>query len=154
MIARTVFLLVLAAAPVLAQSPQACPWLNSGTAAKILGSDVTSSVHADSPRSENCHFTSKSDAGLSIEIQIGVADQHPCGSGGTALTGIGNQAVFCSHVSDGRHMQTISGRVRDAWFVITMSALPVSGSDRHSSPEESVPSPIELIAEQVTGNLF
>lgn len=154
MIARTVFLLVLAAAPALAQSPQACPWLNSGTAAKILGSDVVSSVHADSARSGNCHFTSRSDPGLSIGIQIGVADQHPCGSGGTALTGIGNQAVFCSQLSDGRQMQTASGRVRDAWFVITMAAPPISASDRRSSPEESVPSAIEFVAEQVAGNLF
>lgn len=148
MIAR-VLLVIALAAPAAAQSPQVCPWLNAGTAAKILGSDVTASAHSGSNWSGSCRFVASADPAASIEITVGKTDTNPCSSGATPLTGIGNQAAMCVATASGRNVQTVSGRVRDVWFVVVLARAPEKSANQsqHSSP-------IHFLAEQVAGNLY
>jgi hypothetical protein len=154
MIARALLALVLTApAAALAQSPQVCPWLNVGTAAKILGSEVTATIHSDSNWSGSCRYVTSGDLAASIEITVGKTDTHPCASGATPLTGIGDHAVLCSS-NNTTNIQTVSGQVRDAWFVLVLATSP---GKSHAAPlQNKTPdqSPIVLLAEQVAGNLY
>jgi hypothetical protein len=155
MIVRTAFLLLLIAVPAaLAQSPQTCPWLTRGTAAKILGYDVTYSAHSDSNGNGSCRFAAVSDPSLTIEILVGKSDTHRCAEGAKPLPAIGNQAVLCSYRdANGHQAQTVSGRVRDAWFVITLT-MPLASAETPAEPGYlPIPSSIGFLAEQVTGNL-
>jgi hypothetical protein len=156
MIARTLLVLALAGqAAALAQSPQMCPWLTGGTAAMTLGADVTISAHADSNWSGSCRFVTSTAPAASIEILIGNTDTHPCGAGATPLTAIGNRAELCSsRDSLGRDIQTVTGRVRGVWFVVTLAMRQASGQHARPHEELSAPPEIEFLAEQVTGNLY
>jgi hypothetical protein len=142
-------------AAALAQSSQACPWLNAGTAAKILGAEVAVTAHSDSNWSGSCRFVTSTAPAASIEILIGKTDTHPCGDGATPLTAIGNHAVLCSSQdASHRDVQTVAGRVRDVWFVV-MLATPSAPAEPVRSPSEpAMPPAIELLAEQVSGNLY
>lgn len=152
---RLLFLLALASPTALrAQSPQACPWLTQGTAATALGADVALSAHADSNWSGSCRFVSGADPSSSIEITVGNAAPHGCGAGAAPLTGIGNTAEFCSsRDSDGREVQTVAGRVRDAWFTVTL-ATHTDAEPAQPSRELSTTPTIQFLAEQVAGNLY
>lgn len=156
MIARALLMLALAgpaAAP--AQSSQVCPWLNAGTAAGILGAEVAVTAHADSNWSGSCRFVTSTDPAASIQILVGNADTHPCGDSATPLTAIGNHAVLCSSQdASRRNVQTVAGRVRDVWFVV-MLVTPSPPVEPARSPGEPTTQPaIELLAEQVSGNLY
>jgi hypothetical protein len=156
MIARLMLLLAIGAGPAaLAQSSQGCPWLNAGTAARILGAEVAVTAHSDSNWSGACRFVTSAAMPASIEIRVGNTDTHPCGAGAAQLTAIGNQAVLCSlQAAGGRRVQTVSGRVRDAWFSVTL-AMPSGAGERTPSPGEPARAPaIEFLAEQVAGNLY
>lgn len=138
-----------------AQPPQVCPWLNAGTAAKALGADVTVTAHSDSNWSGSCRFVSSTAPAASIEVMVGKVDAHPCVPGATPLAGIGNQAVLCSAKNaSGSETQTISGRVRDAWFVVALVTSPDKSHISAAQNESPDSSPIEFLAEQVTGNLY
>lgn len=148
---RAAILLVLAMAPVtFAQSPQACPWLSAGTAANILGGSVTTVAHSDSSWSGSCDFTVTNDPIRKVDVMVGKTKPHLCESDATPLNGIGNQAEFCSHLdADGRQVQAVTGRVRGAWFVVTVVLPPAAGNQ----PPSDV-SGIQFLAEQVAGNLY
>lgn len=152
-----VLLMLLLSAPTaaLAQSSQSCPWLNSGTAAKVLGADVIVDAHSDSNWSGSCHFISAADSASSIEITVGSKESHPCGVGAKPLTGIGNTAELCSsRNSAGRDVQTVTGRVRNAWFTVTLAMQNAAGEHAHPSRDPSTPPAVEFLAEQVAGNLY
>lgn len=156
MIVRVLLLLALAVpAAAMAQSPQICPWLNAGTAAKTLGADVTVIAHSDSNWSGSCRFVSTSGKDGSIEISVGKTDPHACGSDATSVSAIGNQAALCSdRGADGQVIQVLAGRVRDAWFVVKMAIPPPVSSTSSSGIEPSNSSAIKFLAEQVSGNLY
>jgi len=156
MIARILLILGLAApAAAWAQPAQHCPWLNAGTAARILGAEVTASIHADSNWSGSCRFVAAADPDASIEIVVGKSEDHSCGPDASRLTAIGNSAVLCSaQNANGRNVQTVSGRVRDAWFHV---AIVRSAKEQNRAPkasDASHSSPIQFLAEQVAGNLY
>lgn len=152
---RTLLVLALAPAAAMAQSPQACPWLNAGTAAKILGSEVTSTVHSDSNWSGSCRYLTSTSPAASIEVDVGKTDSHPCGSGATPLTAIGNQAVLCSVLNkSGQNVETVSAQVRDAWFVLVLTTSPRTSPASSARSEPAASPPIEFLAEQVAGNLY
>lgn len=155
MIGVTVLLLALGAPGAAAQPTPTCAWLNAGTAARILGSDVTSTAHSDSSWSGSCRFVSTADTAASINIAVGKTDSHACGAGATALKGIGNEAVLCTvRSASGRSTQTISGRVRDTWFVVVLKASTAGNKTPHTRYDASDSSSIEFLAEQVAGNLY
>ena len=138
-----------------AQSPQSCPWLNAGTAAKALGASVSVSAHSDSNWSGSCRFVTGASSQGSIAVLVGKTGTHVCAAGASPLSGIGNQASLCSERgADGQLVQTVIGRVRDAWFAVTLR-LPDSGGRASPAPGESAgPSAVEFLAEQVAGNLY
>jgi len=115
MMVRALLLIVLGgSAAALAQSPQSCPWLNAGTAAKVLGADVRVTAHSDSSWSGSCRFVTANSPQRSIEVAVGKTIKHACTSGAAPLTGIGNQAWLCSaHEADGLLVQIVSGGARD-----------------------------------------
>lgn len=155
MIGHVFLVLALTAPGVAAQSTQTCAWLNAGTAARILGSDVISTVHSDSNWSSSCRFVSVADTAASIDVIVSKTETQACNAGATALTGIGNEAVLCSgRDASGRRTQTVSGRVRETWFVVVLAAPRESSTIPQTRYEPSDASSIEFAAEQVAGNLY
>jgi hypothetical protein len=155
MIGATLLLLALGAPASGAQGAQNCVWLNAGTAARILGTDVTSTVHADSNWSGSCRFVGAAEVAASIQIVVSKKESHACGAGAKVLTGIGNEAVLCSgRDASGRRTQTISARVRDTWFLVVLNASTGSSKTAHALYDASDASSIEFLAEQVAGNLY
>jgi len=141
-------ILMLCSAAAMAQSPVAqvvaCPWLTQGTAAKALGGDISVSVKLGSVTEGVCQFSrlDRPEAFLKVEVSKGVLAG--CGAGSTALKGIGNEALRCVLPAG----ETISGRVRELNFTLTLAGREKSGSE---STHEDVLKPI---AELVAGNLF
>jgi hypothetical protein len=156
MIGRVALMLLLAgSAAVAAQSPQACPWLNAGTAAKALGGEVAVTAHADSNWSGSCRFTAQTDPRNTIEIAVGKTGSHPCGSKGSNVVGIGNEATLCSvRGAEDQVVQILAGRVRDAWFVVRMTMPASASGDSETGAEGADSSEIGFLAEQVAGNLY
>jgi hypothetical protein len=160
MIARIAFLLMFV--PVsgsVAQTTNLCPWLSSGTAAKILGDNVSLVAHANGNWEGSCHFVrGDQDKSESIDIVIGKVDTNPCPQAGTKLIALGNEAVQCSHPGQAsQQVDIISGRMRDVYFTVTMTGVPNATQQLPSDAHLSGPfgaSPLERVAEQVVGNLY
>ena len=133
-----------AAAQSPAVQPVACPWLTQGTAAKALGGDVSVSVKLGSANEGVCQFSrvDRPKEFLKVEVSKGVLAG--CGAGSTALKGIGNEAMRCMLPAG----ETISGRVRELNFTLTLAGHEKSG------PADSHDDALEPIAELVAGNLF
>lgn len=143
------------AIPAAAQSPQSCPWLNAGTAAKALGAEVAVTAHSDSNWSGSCRFTAQTNPPRAIEIAVSKTGSHPCGSDGVSFVGIGNEAAQCSvRGADGEIEQVVAGRVRDAWFVVRMTMPPATSGNSPSGAQAADSSEIRFLAEQVAGNLY
>ena len=99
-----------------------------------------------------CRFTSTAASEqTAIEIRIGKADVHACPSSSTRLTALGNEAVQCRIANKGPTTDLISGRVRDSYFVVSMTNLPDAAASAHDPFAASV---LERVAEQVAGNLY
>lgn len=155
--ARGLLVVALVAAPMAAaaQAPQACPWLNAGTAARVLGSAVASTLHVESDWKGSCEFVRSSDPEASIAVTVGRKDTHPCNGATRRISGVANQAVLCAaRGKNGQRLETVSGQVRDAWFVVTLSAPPENTGVPHRRTESADSSQIEFLAEQVAGNLY
>jgi hypothetical protein len=157
---RIALLLLLISAPAaFSQVPAVCPWFTTGSAAMELGGEVTMVAHASGNLDGSCRFEHHSGkVAQTIEILVSKKDSHPCPTGSKSLQALGNEAVLCTRTnSQGSESDTIAGRVRDAYFVVTMTNVPdairePSADARPSDPFEA--SPLEQVAEQVAGNLF
>ena len=151
--------LIFSAAGCLAQSPQACPWLSTGSAIEALGGPVGVDSHVDNDRQGTCRFargTGKEQQ--SIDVTVGKVDTHPCSAGSAMVIGLGNEAVECKVAnSGGTTLEIIAGRVRDIYFLIAMKS---PGEREPSSPPARYPgdrdnaSVLKRVAEQVVGNLY
>jgi hypothetical protein len=106
-----------------------------------------------------CVFTYHTESGLR-ELRITVVQSKGpeqtysahlslCGSGGTALLGIGNEAIACITNKNGRSGEVI-GRVRDNVFTILLSTT----ASEPSTSRDLLMQKLGLVAEQVSGNLF
>ncbi|MGA8673237.1 MAG: hypothetical protein WB679_25410 [Terracidiphilus sp.] len=152
-------LMFTSAPTALSQVPSVCPWFTTGSAAMALGGDATVVAHASGNWDGSCKFEHHSEKVVqTIEIVVSKADSHPCPTVSTSLKALGNEAVQCSRTNEqGYQSDTIAGRVRNAYFVVTMTNVPAatrepSGQTRPSDPFEA--SPLGRVAEQVVGNLF
>lgn len=141
------------------QAPAVCPWFTTGSAAMALGGDVTMVAHASGNWDGSCKFEHRSEkVTQTIEILVSKTDSHPCPTMSTSLKALGNEAVQCAHTNpNGDESDIIAGRVRDAYFVVTMTNVrgairEPSGQTRPSDPFDA--SSLERVAEQVVGNLF
>jgi hypothetical protein len=127
-------LLLMMGGATLCGAENSCPWLNSATAAGVLGGPVTASV---SPAV--CEFVHDQTT-LHIEVRVKPASiAAKCESPATPLRAIGNEAVACS--VSGREM--VIGRVRDQRFVVWIQ-----------STDPAVRTRARSVAEQVAGSLF
>ncbi len=158
---RTIFLLctIASSVPGMGQATTACPWLSTGTAANLLGGDITVSSHVEGTWAGSCRFMRLiSPAASSIEVLVGPKDTHPCPQGNLKLPALGNGAVQCTHtVSPSQPSSIIAGRIRDVYFVITMTGIPGAMTPEPSDPrlaDAFAASPLERVAEQVVGNLY
>ena len=156
MMARAVVLVFLGAASVgWAQAPSACPWLAEGSAAKALGGDVRVSAQQQSPFAGACRFTLKGDADAMLDIEIGKTAAHACVESGAKLIGLGNEATLChGKGAHGEPTKVIAGRVRDTYFIVTMSRRMAPLIAGMQSSSKASGSSIERVAEQVVGNLY
>jgi hypothetical protein len=160
MIARAALLLMIVpVAGLAAQTASLCPWLSSGSAAKVLGGNISVVAHANGNWEGSCQFV-RGDEGKSesIDILIGKVDTHPCPQTSTKVIALGNEAVQCSHPTQAsQQVDIITGRMRDVYFTVTMTDVPNATrqlpSDAHLSGQFGA-SPLERIAEQVVGNLY
>jgi hypothetical protein len=159
---RLCFVLLLvfpSALTAFSQAPAVCPWFTTGSAAMALGGDVTMVAHALGNWDGSCKFEHHSErVTQTIEILVSKTDSHPCPTASVSLKALGNEAVQCSRTNaQGFESDTIAGRVRNAYFVVTMTNVPgairePSGQTHPSDPFEA--SLLERVAEQAVGNLF
>jgi hypothetical protein len=135
------FLLFIARA-----SCQTCAWLNSATAAGVLGGPVQ--LKATPTLCEFVREQPHARYQLRIEVQTIAARNgfesylSHCGRHRTPLHAIGNEAFACS--GD----RAVVGRVRDQMFAVRISV------PRHSIAPDVVEENTRKIAEQVAGALF
>jgi hypothetical protein len=129
-----------------ALSGQSCQWLNSATAAGVLGGPVQLKASAAA-----CEFVREQPGAryrLYIEVQRITASNafesylSHCGRHRTPLTGIGNEAFACE---DDR---SVVGRVRNQMFAVRLVA------PRHSVAPDKLEEGVRKVAEQVAGMLF
>lgn len=158
MIARIALVLIVAGCPAaMAQIPILCPWLSTGSAAAALGGDVRVTAHSENNWQGSCRFTRQTSGSTpAIDIQVSKENSHPCPGGSAKLRALGNEAVECSS-SHGEHAYTIAGRVRDAWFEVTMTGVPEATREPAANARPADPygaTALERIAEQVVGNLY
>ncbi len=136
-----------------------CPWLNSATAAGVLGHSVTASVtHPDKDKDDAvCEFTS--DAAVPSVLRIEVKTMaNPladfptwlaqCGSNGTPVRGIGNQAVACAFGKGPNTSEQLISRVRQRALLVRVTV------PKASAPRPPLREQASTVAEMVAGNLF
>lgn len=153
------FLIVVGCLAARAQTSANCPWLSTGSAATALGGDVTVTAHSENNWQGECHFKRQvAGASQAIDIQVGKTNLHPCPEGSNKLKALGNEAVQCLRsTSGGVHVETIAGRVREAWFEITMTGVPRDTREPPANVRSADPygaSVLERLAEQVAGSLY
>ncbi len=145
------------AQPQSGQSQTVCPWFTLGSAAWFLGGDVTVIARSSGNWEGSCRFVRTSGvAPATIEILIGKVNTHPCPEASTKVPALGNEAVQCVGATD--HADTIAGRARDAYFVVSVANVP-SAADSEKAPnahpgDRFNASLVEQVAEQVVGNLY
>ena len=162
------------AAPLcVAQPPIACPWLTLGTASHLLGESASVRVQLAGDGTGSCLFqpqspqsapdsTSGSTPSPTLALTVSAHASAACDAHATPLRGIGNHAEEClPHASPSVGMSMvvtrIAGQVRDHWFVLDAAGLPQTSLHNPLPrwPDEStLPTQLELAAEQVADNLY
>ncbi len=153
-----VVFLVACSGTVFAQTEPLCPWLTIGTAAKMLGGDVTLMAHSNNNWDGSCVFTRNNAAFTqTLTILVGNHNTRPCPEGSQKIAALGNEAVQCrQRAAQGQPEDTIAGRVRGVFFVvsITASGPAPQGSAASNRTDPNTASPVERVAEQVSGSLY
>ncbi len=132
--------------------PPACPWLTQGTAAKMLGGDVSVTLNVSDSGDGSCKFSREQGPSPVLEIVVKKADLPGCPADSLALRGIGNEAALCRHAGpNGEVVQIVSSRVRDQHFVVTLTSR---GHEKVAKTQDPQEEPVAKISEQVAGSLF
>ncbi len=144
---------ILLAVSVNGKASSKCPWLTQGSAAAILGGDVTNSVVAADDTSGSCRFL-RGQAAATYELFVEVAEppKETCPHDSQKLIGIGTGALQCSVTQSPTHVtEQIDGQVRALHFrvAISTSGIRLSTTQRQSQREN-----LRRAAEEVAGNLF
>jgi hypothetical protein len=136
----------------LANPPVVCPWLTQGTAAKMLGGDVSVVANVSDSGEGSCKFAREQGSPDTLEIVVSKADLAGCPTNSIPLRAIGNEAVLCRRSDPrGQGVQMISSRVRDQHFTVTFTTRGREKAVKEQDPQDE---PIARIAEQVAGSLF
>jgi hypothetical protein len=132
--------------------PPACPWLTEGTAAKMLGGDVSVVLNVSDSGEGSCKFSRKQGPAETLEIVVKKADLPGCPTDSVALRGIGNEATMCRHAGpNGEVVQMVSSRVRDQHFLVTITSRTHEKAAKAQDPQDE---PVARVSEQVAGSLF
>lgn len=157
---RLLFISLVAALPSLMSAAEdTCPWVNSATASGALGHSVTASVtHPDKSKDDAvCEFTSRTAVPSVLRIEVTTmanalvdfpAWLARCGSNGTPVRGIGNQAVACGNEKGRNTSEEIISRIRDRALLVRVTVR------NASAPRPPLREQASTIAEIVAGNLF
>jgi len=153
-----VCLLIVTATMAAAQQPVTCPWFASGSAQTVLGGPVSFHLHMEEDGQQGlCEFVSQSDGTKMLRILVAKADKHVCPQGSTQLKALGNEAVQCRRPdAQGHPWDVIAGRMRDVFFVVTVSNVPDAvaiPADKGGPVDPYGASILERVTEQVVGNL-
>ncbi len=154
---------VIVGLPGVCQAKNNCPWINEATASGLLGGEAVGEMtDATVGQPATCIFT-QIDKGAARTLRISLertVDPHHvlvsvaagCGTNGTLLPAIGNEAVTCA-INDRKIGlgERVVGRVRDQVFTI---ALSTTVKDDPVLTREALKARIYIAAEQVSGNLF
>ena len=124
------------------RAEDSCPFLNSATAAGVLGGEVTSHING------NICLFSHGSSQLRIEVQtVSLPYKLNCDPNPKLLKAIGNEAVACSMEDrNGSISEQIVGRVRDRAFSVRVTSNNIA---RAALREKA-----RSVAEQVAGILF
>ena len=143
-----VVLLLLSAAE-LADAQEACPWLTEGTAAALMGGDVSATMHVSGGMG-TCDFILDRKSGDAVRMDIAVSHRsaNECVQG-ERLPGVGQDAFACRTNTGGEHREVIRGRVRGMFFLLTLTT-----TDTRSIDEALWSKRLEQAAEAVAGSLF
>jgi len=151
---RRFFLLlsfVLLSASTLHAEP-VCPWLTQGSAAAMLGGDVTAVIKLTPPEQGSCAFSLQQGAATySLEVVVESTPRSTCPSASPKLPGIGNEALSCRlQRSPNEAAEVISSRVRTLYFTVSLT---IQGTASPLIPLATQKDIVERSAEQVAGNL-
>ncbi|WP_263350470.1 hypothetical protein [Acidicapsa acidisoli] len=130
-------------------APTACPWVTKGTAEKALGGEVSLSVNLSDKDQGSCNFSRSLEPAAFLRIEVSRSALASCPADSSQLKGIGNEALRCK--LPGQMAETISSRVRDMHFTVTLNLRAKSDSEKSSDAQDDA---LEHIAETVAGNLF
>jgi hypothetical protein len=130
-----------------------CPWLTQGTAAAMLGGDVSAVIKLTPPGQGSCVFSlQQGTATYSLEVVVESTPRTTCPPASPKLPGIGNEAVACRlQRSPNETVDMVSSRVRTLYFAVS---LKVQGTANPLIPPNKQRDIVERAAEQIAGNLF
>lgn len=135
-----------------ARGATACPWLTQGSAAALLGGEVTSAVTATETNEGSCTFSRTRGTTSSLEVTVQKGTLAGCPESSRKLKAIGNEALLCAIAPSANESgEEVSGRVRDSFFTIV---LRVRGPGKAGMSLDAQRVAVEQAAEQVAGNLF
>jgi hypothetical protein len=139
-----------------------CAWLNAATAGGLLGGEASMKVTTTSGFDTTCEFTLTGKSAVSkltivVHSMAVTHEEFPaflaqCGSDGTAMRAIGNEAVECMRASGENEVtEQVISRVRDRALVLTW-VMPKPAGDAQAQSE--IRDKFRNVAEQVAGSLF
>jgi hypothetical protein len=130
-----------------------CPFMTQGSAAKLLGGEVSAIVKSSEDRDGTCSYTRlQGPLTYILAITVHKIATDACPEQSTRLKAVGNEAMTCRiENTSGETIQRMSGRVRDMFFTISLTAR---GPKSAVMPAEAQRQAVEQAAEQVTGNLY
>jgi hypothetical protein len=129
-----------------------CPWLTQGSAAAMLGGNVSAVIKLTQPEHGSCAFTLQQGATTYVlEVVVESTPRTTCPPTSQKLLGIGNEAVACRlQRSPNEAAEVISSRVRMLYFTVSLTT---QGSPNPTLPLNKPKDIVERAAEQVAGNL-
>jgi hypothetical protein len=139
-----------------------CAWLNAATAGGLLGGEPAMKVITTSGFDTTCEFTVKNQSALSkltiaVHSMAVTREEFPallaqCGTDGTAMRAVGNEAVECMRATGADEVtEQVVSRVRDRAFILTW-VMPKPADDPQKQAE--IRDKFRNVAEQVAGSLF
>ena len=147
-------LLVMASlASAVAEDSSMCPFMTRGSAAKLLGGEVTVAVDSTGDRDGSCRFTrQQGELTYTLAVVVHKTAINPCPQHSMALKAVGNEALLCRvEHSPTETIEKASGRVRDMFFTVDLT---IRGPAKSAMPVDSQREAIDIATELVTGNLY
>ncbi len=150
---RFLFLLLFVLLSVSAlQAEPVCPWLTQGSAAALLGGNVSAVIKLSPAGEGSCVFSlEQGGTTYSLEVIVGSTLRTTCPPASPKVPGMGNEAVSCRlQRSLNETVEVVSSRVRAVYF---STNLTIQGTTKPGIPLNQQRDIVERAAEQVAGNL-